>query len=143
MHGLQHVQGIGQVLSAWMLRVLGRTKAWYSKTMLAPSDILLPGVCSRPCNTVLTTRRRCVATQIQKTYLTSCLPTCFRTCPSPTFIYLPGYLTAFLAPSHASIYFPTCTSLRVNQPFTTYVPNICILSTDLPTCVPTSHALPT
>ena len=46
MHGLQHVQGIGQILSTWML---GCTKAWYSKTILAPSDSLLPSVCSRPC----------------------------------------------------------------------------------------------
>ena len=54
---------------------------------------------------------------------------------------MPPYLLPYLlAPSHASIYSPTCTSLRVNQPFTTYVPNICMLSTHLPTCVPTPHA---
>ena len=46
MHGLQHVQGIGQILSTLML---GCTKAWYSKTILAPRDSLLPSVCSRPC----------------------------------------------------------------------------------------------
>ena len=31
MHGLQHVQGIYEVHSAFMRRVLGNTTAWYSK----------------------------------------------------------------------------------------------------------------
>ena len=144
MHGLQHVQGIGQVLSAWMLRVLGRTKAWYSKTMLAPSDILLPRICSRPCTTFLNTRRRCVATHIKKTALSSC--------PRA---YLPPYLPPYLPITYLPPYLPTYLPLRTYLPFyllriylltylftnlfTTYVPSTCLLTylptAYLPTCL--------
>ena len=101
MHGLQHVQGIGQVLSAWMLRVLGRTKAWYSKTMLSPSDILLPGICSRPCTILLNTRRRCLATHKKRPALSSC-----------PCAYLPPHLPPYLPITYLTFYLPIYLPLR-------------------------------